>query len=113
MTYIPAQGDIIILGFDPQAGHEQKCQRPGVVVSNSVFNKFTKLAMVCPITNTHRGFPLRVPLDTRTKTTGSIMCEQVKSLDIVARNASFLEKTPSDIVEEVVDIIFGSVEILS
>lgn len=24
MSYIPKQGDIIILDFDPQAGHEQK-----------------------------------------------------------------------------------------
>ncbi len=63
MLYIPMQGDIIFLGFDPRAGHEQKGRRPAVVVSNNVFNQFTRLAMVCPITNTKRSFPLHIPLD--------------------------------------------------
>lgn len=40
------------------------------------------------------------------------MCEQVKALDIKARNVVFLEKAPRDIFEEVVDIIIGSIEIL-
>jgi mRNA interferase MazF len=66
--------------------------------------------MVCPITNTNKGFPLHVPLDDRTNTIGVIMCEQVKSLDITARNALFLEKAPADILEEVTDIIIGFVE---
>lgn len=111
MGYVPEQGDILLLEFDPQAGHEQKGRRPAFVVSNNIFNQFTKVAMVCPITNTNRGFPLHVPLDGRTKTTGVIMCEQIKSLDIAARNASFIEKAPGDILDEVVDILIGFVEI--
>lgn len=107
MTYIPEQGDIILLEFDPQAGHEQKGRRPAFVVSNNTFNQFTNLAIVCPITNSNRGFPLHVPLDERTKTTGVIMCEQAKSLDISARNASFLEKAPKDILEEMADILIS------
>ena len=111
MPYIPEQGDIITLEFDPQAGHEQKGRRPAIVVSNNTFNNFTQIAMVCPITNTMRKFPLHVPLDDRTTTTGTVMCEQVKSLDISARNAIFKEKAPADIVEEVVDILFGFIEV--
>ena len=108
--YIPEQGDIIYLEFDPQAGHEQKGKRPALVVSNNTFNKFTKLAMVCPITNTDRGFPLHVQLDERSKISGVIMCEQIKSLDITARNASFAGKVPPDILAEVADIVIGFVE---
>lgn len=111
--YIPEQGDIITLEFDPQAGHEQKGKRPAMVVSNQVFNNFTKIAMVCPITKTNREFPLHVALDDRTKTTGLVMCEQVKSLDISARGAAFYEKAPQDIIEEVVDIISGFTEIIT
>lgn len=110
MSYIPQQGDIIFLEFDPQAGHEQKGKRPAFVVSNNVFNQFTKIAMVCPITNTNKGYPLHVPLGKSTKTTGVIMCEQVKSLDISARDALFIERAPKNIIEEVVDIIVGFVE---
>ncbi len=39
------------------------------------------------------------------------MCEQVKALDIRARNAIFQERIPFDILEEVVDILLGFVEI--
>jgi len=111
IAYIPEQGDIILLEFDPQAGHKQKGRRPAFLISNNTFNQFTRIALVCPITNTDRRFPLHIPLDNRTKTTGVIMCEQVKSLDISARNATFLEKAPRDILEEVVDILVGFVEI--
>ncbi|PKM82229.1 MAG: toxin MazF [Firmicutes bacterium HGW-Firmicutes-14] len=107
MPYIPDQGDIIYLDFNPQAGHEQRGNRPALVVSNKTFNKRTHIAIVCPITNTARGFPLHIQLDDRTSTTGVVMCEQVKSLDITARNAIFREKAPSDIIEEVIDVIVG------
>ena len=53
MLYIPNQGDIIVLDFDPQAGFEQKGRRPALVVSNNKYNKHCKMAMVCPITNTN------------------------------------------------------------
>ncbi len=110
MNYIPKQGDIIFLEFDPQAGHEQKGKRPAVVVSNNVYNNFTKIAIVCPITNTDKDFPLHVVLDNRTKTTGVVMCEQVKALDIDARNAIFKEKIPKDLLNEIIDILIGFVE---
>jgi mRNA interferase MazF len=111
MSYVPEQGDIIFLEFYQQAGHEQKGKRPALVVSNNTYNQFTKIAMVCPITNSKRGFPLHVELDERTETTGVVMCEQVKALDVNARNMSFREKAPKDIVEEVTDIIISFVEI--
>lgn len=110
MGYIPEHGDIVLLEFDPQTGHEQKGKRPALVVSNNTYNQFAKLAIVCPITNTKRGFPLHIELDERTETTGVIMCEQVKALDIIARKVSFCEKAPNDIVEEVADIIVSFIE---
>lgn len=110
MAYIPEQGDIILIDFNPQAGHEQKGERPAYVISSYIFNQFTKMAIVCPITNTDRGFPLHVPLDDGTKTTGVIMCEQAKSLDIIARGGSFVEKSPQNILDEVLDIFIGFIE---
>lgn len=111
MTYIPEQGDIIFLEFDPRAGHEQKGRRPALVVSNNTFNSKTNMAMVCPVTNTARSFPLHIALDGRTSTTGVVMCEQAKTLDVSARNAVFKEKVPADIIEEVVDVLIGMIEI--
>ena len=111
MVNVFEQGDIIYLDFDPQAGHEQKGRRPAFVVSNNTFNKFTKAALVCPITNTDKNIPIQVKLDKRTKTTGVIMCEQVKALDILRRNAEFIEKAPADIVADVVDLVYSFIEI--
>lgn len=111
-TYLPEQGDIVLLDFNLQAGHEQQGRRPAYIASNLDYNRITNLALVCPITNTDRDFPLHVPLDEQTKTTGVIMCEQVKALDLQARAVSFLEKAPRHIRDEVFDILYGSIELL-
>jgi len=110
MPYVPRQGDLIILDFDPQTGHEQKGRRPGLVVSNDQFHKRTGMAMVCPITNTISGFPMHIALDFGSVTTGEIMCEQVKCLDVVARNASFIEAAPDFIIDEAIDLICSFIE---
>ena len=112
MAYRAAQGDIIWLTLDPQAGHEQKGRRPVLVVSNNSFNNFAKTgAMICPITNKDRNIPVQVKLDGRTKTSGVIMCDQAKILDLKERYADFIEKVPDDIILEVIDIIEGFIEI--
>jgi len=110
MPYTPRQGDIIILDFDPQAGREQKGRRPGLVASNDKFHKRTNMTMVCPITNTITGFPTHIVLDNRTNSTGEIICEQVKCLDIAARNAMYKETVPDDILDEVIDLICSFIE---
>ena len=110
MSYEPKQGDIIILDFDPQAGHEQKGRRPALVVSNEQFHVRTNLAMVCPITNSKSGFPMHIMLDNRTNTTGEIMCEQTKCLYIKANNVSFIESVPEEILDEAIDIICAFIE---
>lgn len=106
------QGDIVYLDFNPQAGHEQRGRRPAVVVSNRVYNRFSRMLMLCPITNTNKNHPFHIPLDTRTKTTGVIMCDQAKMLDVDARHAEFFEKLPEDLLEEAVDLISSFIELL-
>jgi mRNA interferase MazF len=105
------QGSLVWLDFDPQTGHEQKGRRPALVVSNESFNNFSNLAIVCPITNTNKNYPFQVKLDERTKTTGVILSDQARTLDINARNYEFIEKIPDDILLEVIDIITGFLEL--
>ena len=104
------QGDIIRIDFNPQSGHEQAGSRPAVVISNNFFNEKAKLAIVCPITNTDNSFPLHVKLDSRTKTTGVVLCEHVKSLDINSRTYKVIEEMPKDILENVINIVFSEIE---
>jgi mRNA interferase MazF len=103
------QGDIVWLDFSPQTGHEQAGRRPAVVVSNNKFNRVTNLAILCPITNTNRDFPLHVRLDDRTRTTGTIVCEQVKALDINSRRCAYIESLPQDLLHRCVEIVFASI----
>jgi len=108
MAYIVRQGDIIKMDFNPTKGHEQQGRRPAVVVSNASYNKFARgVAIVCPITNTDRGFPLQPKLDDRTVTSGVVMTDHVKALDLVVRNPEFIEKMPDDILAEICDIVSG------
>ena len=44
--YVPAKGDVVAVSLDPQAGHEQKGRRPALVISKSLFNRRTGLALV-------------------------------------------------------------------
>jgi mRNA interferase MazF len=108
-AYVPRQGDLVTLDFDPQSGHEQKGRRPAIVVSKDAFNKATGMAMCCPITNTDRRVPFHVPLSGRTSLTGFVMCEQVKSLDFRARNMRLIERAPQELLDDVLAIIDASV----
>lgn len=94
------------LDFDPQAGHEEGKRRPAMIVSgNDALTLIKPLAIVCPITSRTRDFPTHISLDKRTETRGMVLCEQVKALDLDARNAAFIEKAPADIVKEVLDTV--------
>ncbi len=104
-TYIPKQGDIIAITFDPQSGHEQKGRRPAYVVSKDLFNRSTGLAIVCPITNTDRSFPFHVLIPKDIGVTGFIMVEKVKSVDFRARNANRIKHGNDELLSEVLSII--------
>ncbi len=101
------QGDIIRLDFSPTSGHEQKGIRPAVVVSNDFTISKTNVVYVAPITNTARNFPLHIPLDARTKTTGEILCEQIRVVDLETRKYTMIERLPSDLLERTLDCVIG------
>jgi len=105
------QGDIIWLDFDPQVGHEQRGRRPALVVSNESFNRFSKMAIVCPITNTDKAHPFHVRLNQKTMVNGVVICDQPRTLDIYARNYEMIERLPNALLFEVIDIISGFIEL--
>ena len=102
--YIPKKGDLVILTFDPSAGHEQQGRRPALIISNEVFNKHVGLAIACPITNTDRNFPFHVKVESD-NLTGFIMTEQVKSIDYNVRKVKFVEKVSDEVMEKVLGIV--------
>jgi len=99
------QGDIIALDFSPTQGHEQSGYRPALVVSRNLYNAKTGFVVVCPITNTLKPFPTRIALDERTQTTGFVICEQIRTIDVAARSPRFFEKLPDDLLRQALDIV--------
>lgn len=100
------QGTIIKVNFNPQLGHEQAGYRPALVISNTYFNRLSNLVMVVPITNTKKHYPTRVNLkEYEIKTTGQVICEQAKTIDLEARDYRVVEFAPEKLIDKVLEIV--------
>lgn len=91
MKYVPERGDIIWLSFSPQSGVEQAGRRPAIVLSPSSYNEKSGLILVCPVTSKQKGYPFEVALSDSLTTSGTVLSDQVRSLDWRVREASFIE----------------------
>jgi len=69
------------------------------------------MTIVCPITNTNRNNPLHVELKDL-QTTGFVMCDQIRAIDIRARNYKIVETVDEDTIWEICDIAQGSLDIV-
>ena len=103
--YVPEKGDFVVVTFDPQSGREQRGRRPALVISNTLFNRHTGLAMVCPLTNTDRKVPFHVAVPAESSLTGYVMVEQLKTIDYRSRNVTFVEKAPLLVIDEALSLL--------
>lgn len=104
-AYVPRQGDLIAVTFDPQSGHEQRGRRPALVVSKDLFNRETGLCIACPITSTDRAYPFHIAIPPGSPVTGFAMVEQVKSIDYSARRVRRIGRAPIELLEEVLAVL--------
>jgi mRNA interferase MazF len=84
--YVPDEGDIVWIDFDPQRGHEQAGHRPAVILSPAAYNGRAGLIVCCPTTTRITGYPFEVPLSGQP--TSVALADQVKSFDWRARRAT-------------------------
>ena len=105
MKKVLQQGDIIRIAFDPSLEQEQQGVRPALVVSVQPVNALSNRVIVAAISNGagfNRKYGLVVPLIvTGLHTTGVIICDQLRTMDIRAREATFIETAPQYVVDEV------------
>lgn len=97
------QGNIYLVSRDPTLGHEQRGQRPVLVISPTEFNKVTKLPVVLPITSGDefaRRISFAVPI-AGIQTTGVVRCDQPRVLDLQARGGRKVDTLPQEILDEV------------
>jgi len=97
------RGDIYLVSLGPIEGHEQRGRRPVVVVSNSAFNRATRMPVILPITRggnfaRRRGFAVEL---IGLATTGIVRCDQPRALDLEARGAQKVESMGGAILDEV------------
>ncbi len=108
--YIPKQGDIIYLDFNPTRGHEQAGKRPAIIISNNVFNKYTKMIIVCPITSNEKEFPTHYILEDSKKIHGSVLCEHIRSIDYISRKVKFIEKASDNDFISIITLMNACIE---
>jgi mRNA interferase MazF len=71
-------GDVVLVDLDPASGHEQKGQRPFLVLSDQRLRSFV---IGVPLTRTDRGWPVHVRLNPGEPVPSVALCDQVRSLD--------------------------------
>ena len=102
---IPKRGEIWVVDLDPASGHEQQKARPCLVISATKFNQLGLIA-AAPITSggpgPYGGFTTEISKEMGLKTYGRVLAHQVRSLDFQAREATFVETAPADLVADVV-----------
>ena len=103
MAYIPAQGDVIWIDFDPQAGHEQAGRRrPALVLSRMSYNQRASLVVLCPLTRQVKGYIFEALVPPGHPVVGAILADQVKNMDWTVRDTKYTCTLPIVIVEQVV-----------
>jgi mRNA interferase ChpB len=98
------RGDIYLVDLEPTRGKEQRGKRPVLIVSRKAFNAQNP-AWVCPITSSGvatrlAGFTVSLAT-TGLKTTGVVLCSQIRALGIKERRGKRIERAPDLIVDEV------------
>lgn len=102
-----APGDIILLNLSPSSGNEIRGLHPALIVSTQDFQRFSQMALCCPISSTHNGFSLHIKVEGAQQTHGYIKCEQMKSLDLKSRGARKVDSIDLPTLEKVLEIIYS------
>jgi mRNA interferase MazF len=87
--------------FGPLAGQEQSGRRPAIVMSLSIYNGKTGMALCCPITGHVKGYPFEVLVPAGLKISGAILADHIRNIDWKTRRAEYLCKLPVKTFEEV------------
>ena len=106
-SYIPEQGDIILIDLNPQSGSEMAKRRPCLVLTKKILNQKNGRVLVCPITSTPPITRLHIPLPIdQIKVSGTLVLDQIRTLDFKGLNAQKIDKLfDLELYDEIVDTI--------
>lgn len=100
IPYVPEAGDIVVMDFDPQIGHEQGKRRPALVLTDRRYNQASGLAVVCPLTSKRKPYPFALPVSVD-QVEGAVLVDQLKSLDWTVRKTQFHSRADPGVVSKV------------
>ena len=100
----PERGEIWQVNLDPISGKEQRGTRPVLVVTRATLNA-SGLTVICPISqgalqSRFAGFAASL-MGAGTGTQGVVMCNQPRTVDLVARRAKKVETVPEHVMDDV------------
>ena len=101
---VPQQGDIITIDLDPRKGHEQQGFRPVIILSNNIVSQYTNVVIVAPISTTQRRLPLYFNLPDNLNTKGTVLLDQLVTLDYKARSFKFIETVSLNFLAQLLNI---------
>ncbi|SDS86991.1 transcriptional modulator of MazE/toxin, MazF [Paenibacillaceae bacterium GAS479] len=102
------RGSIVWMQFRPNAGNEQAGYRPGLILSDGLIDpSYSNFAVVVPVTNQAKGYAFEVEVPAGIKVdsslaagyeqlSGVVLTDQLKSLDLAARNAVVVGKVDTE-----------------
>ena len=110
VKYIPKQGDLVYIDFNPIKGHEQSGHRPAIVISSNLFNMKTNMVILCPISSNIKEFPTHYILEDSKKIKGSVLCEHIRSIDYDTRKIKYVESASENDLLNVIMLTNACIE---
>ena len=103
------RGEVWTVRLDPTLGHEQRKQRPAVLVCDPALTRSTGLALIVPLTSRDRGWLLHVAVpagpNTGLRVTSFAMVEQLRSVDVTHRFVARVGVVEAGVLDEIDDVL--------
>jgi mRNA interferase MazF len=94
-------GDIAWVEFDPVRGTEQAGRRPAMILTSSGYHQRSGRAVVCPISSAQGNWSFNVALPEGMKTFGSVLVDQVRTIERSERLFDVIERASPAVVADV------------
>ena len=102
---------LIEMNFRPAAGREIDKRRPAIVLSPVSYNRPTGFCLAVPTTSDLTPGPFWIPMPPGyLPLPGLVLCDYVRSVDYRDRSAMFLNRVPTELVEQIVSITLDLVD---
>lgn len=100
------QGDIVKVCLNPTKGHEQEGYRPVLIIQNDLLSQaIQSTTVILPISNSKTSMPFEVELPKTIKTTGKVLCRQIRAIDLSTRKCKYVETVSDEILDKCLDYV--------